>query len=271
MHELQGVRIGVIHIPLQRRPFVLTRNFGGLLAGHLYYRRGTVNHDASPLDAYTLGIADARPPAPDIAVVAYDPETNLTIPTLNLTGVCMSPDGVDDLPDYGGGHMAGFYNQNYYRELAEYITIRRFCRPVCISVYNGADTLAAGVRLELAIPKSAGLYPVKTIPNRPTAQIGHSIPSMDFDRTTSIKEMAANWMIEIRVGSIQPKATIRLPQCFYLGATAGAGDVRGVCFGDNLPAPSPVAIAYVSETVERNAMTVDELDDYDPDADEAFA
>ncbi|MBK9014414.1 MAG: ATP-binding protein [Saprospiraceae bacterium] len=53
--KLEETHIGVIHIPVQKRPFYLVRDFGKLKKNIVYIRRGTSTTDAKPDEIVRMG------------------------------------------------------------------------------------------------------------------------------------------------------------------------------------------------------------------------
>jgi schlafen family protein len=56
-YPVENVQIGVIHIPLQDRPFYLKKDYGKLKANTVYIRRSSSTDEASPDEVAKMGIA----------------------------------------------------------------------------------------------------------------------------------------------------------------------------------------------------------------------
>src|ERR1019366_7357616 len=58
--ELSGKSVGVIEVPVQRRPVFLKTDFGKLKAGKVYLRRGSSTTEAAPDEVAQMGVASVR-------------------------------------------------------------------------------------------------------------------------------------------------------------------------------------------------------------------
>lgn len=75
----EGMKIGIIHIPLQDRPIYLTKDFGGLRKSEVYIRRNSSTDIATPDEIIKIGNLKIREV---LGEVASEPKLNPVIEAL---------------------------------------------------------------------------------------------------------------------------------------------------------------------------------------------
>jgi hypothetical protein len=93
---VDGVTIGVLEIPTQQRPFFLRQNFGKLLKGVVYLRRGSSTGEADADEIARMGSVETAIPPPELNVTwelvsAFRGEFIVSISNSATAGVARAP------------------------------------------------------------------------------------------------------------------------------------------------------------------------------------
>ncbi len=226
--------IALIHIPIQKRPFYLKKNYGKLEKDKVYVRRGSSTAIATPTEISKMGIAlQAELGNPDLEVYFADPKTRKRLSDkVKIESLDLETPKISEIKDYSprkASYMiASFHNENrhYYREIVNYTRVTKLVTSLYIAVCNSGSSVAQDVRLEIKIDKAGGNVVAIDPYDYP------ELPNMGYDRLdfrpvisekTFVSEVAVNdiddsWIIEARADKIQPKATYWFQDSFYLGS-----------------------------------------------------
>ncbi len=272
--EIQGEQIGVIHIPLQKRPIYLLKDYGKLRKGEVWIRRGSSSVVADPDEVSQMGVSTVEQ-AQGVRLELFFAKGGRKSLGLNLNFECLAlvTPKKKDLPDYSEKlmkHEVHFesVNYEYYRELVHYTKIINLVRPVTFAVINHGDAAANDVRLEIILDdpdKNIRLLDDYDLPKLPQERHSSIIrPYTVLDRPNHdswVKRLdEKKWLIQAEVGKIQPKDTSWLHSRIYLGAlTSCEIDFEAILYADNLAIPhrTRMSIKVASET--RNASLEDIL------------
>lgn len=152
-----GKHVGVIVIPKQRRPFALSRDYGGLRKHTFLVRRGSSTDEASISEVTKMALADAGTLKNAQVELQIDDERNKPLPAaMELSFLRFG-----DLPDYkqdnrielGNGIVLPgpmqYVNRRYYRESADYhANYNRLIR-VRLSLANHSPFSLSETKLEV--------------------------------------------------------------------------------------------------------------------------
>jgi hypothetical protein len=149
--------IGIIRIPVQKRPVYLTKDYGSLKANTVYVRRGSSTDIAKPDEVSKMGLNNYEVAIANLEVGFFNVLHHqmigdvLEIETSYLTIL-------DDIPEYSEGFtimMPTFgVNTGYYKDYIEFINFKSSYIPLHFAVKNIGDIEAVNLRFELEINSS---------------------------------------------------------------------------------------------------------------------
>jgi len=102
---LDGLKVGVIKIPVQNRPFFAEKDYGKVKKGMVYIRRGSSTDEASPDEIFEMGRQQAELQTaleiPDLTFEFANMENRTTLGTkLDLNAACIQIANEYGIPDY---------------------------------------------------------------------------------------------------------------------------------------------------------------------------
>lgn len=250
---IDNVQIGVIHIPVQKRPFFLTRDYGKLKRNIVYIRRGTSTAEAKPDEIAKMGTESLLEtkglPYLDLQFGLYK-DKSLYDKSVTLDSTDFKMPGKEEIADYGEKNRKPYYmitdptirvNKDYYRQYAEYLREINLTQSIGFAIINESSNIAIDVHVEITIIDdkesfmmfSDNHYPQEPSPN--PLQFA-SIPSkLDLD----VEQGGNKYHINLLFGKIQPKQTkwsinklnIRIQKPCKI-------QFQAKVFADNLPEPN---------------------------------
>lgn len=251
--KIEGKDIGVIHIPLQERPLYLQRDFGRLTGNTVYIRRGSSTDSARPDEVARMGRGLESESDVVLDVYFADPESRTEVHP-EISSVVLVPPARNAIPDYEvarGPYDLGIThtNRDYLRELVRFTCHYHLLSPVYLAVRNSGRATAQDVRVEAHIAAAdAGVVIVGAddFPGVPKRE--HQLTPVRFQTRGAPADVDAQrvqntWLIQARVGKVQPAATAWLRDPFYLGARADVEvKLDIVVYADNLREPHRQAL-----------------------------
>ena len=272
--EYEGRQIGVIHIPVQRRPYYLSKDFGRLKRDQVYIRRSS-STDIASIDEISLignvnvGSQNYVATLEGYLVFGHHDETIEKRVNCKLVNATLPED--DQFPDYSQ-QLTGVFarynldtsNRNYYREKAKYHQEILRIRGFKIGIRNSGSIPARDVKVIFEIASNNGVFVLSSdkIPKKPKSDslssafmrsASHGIPDID------IKKVPAGWRITCQLGKIQPKDTVITKDYFCVGScTSNLVQIRGQIFSDDLPEPKK-EILEIEMEVEDRVFTVNDF------------
>lgn len=281
---VESKTVGVFHIPVQQRPFYLTKDYGKLKAGVVYLRRGTSTDVANPDEIARIGaIAAPDLGQPNVQLLFADPEQRAALPEVPILPSCtLILSGDHPIPDYSGQasnaskitasllsmSMAHPYNRDYYRELVRYIQLTEFFSPLYLALRNAGDVTAYDVRVELIIPGSdSGISALDRyrFPSPPTREYspletylrapGEQRPEFQI----KVRTLGDKWLVETRADKVQPNTVHWIRDAFFLGAKKPTDVlIDAVVTADNISSPL-CQVLRVKIAAERREVTLDNI------------
>lgn len=293
--EIEGKQVGIIRLPLQRRPVFLKRDYGKLRKEEVYVRRGSSTDPTKPADPDEIALMGS-------GHVFVEKEANLTVEFAATDREQSLGDKIDwsaeycempqmsEIPDYDdtpppvrlpGGHTFHIpsvsslsfddrLNPRFYRELANYIFFQKLVKKVRFVVSNNGDAPASDVRIEICVESGSGFGIVDCseapdAPKKRTGVIATSLmknmklrPAFRHAGYVGIDKNDHETKLEIDCGILQPGRKVWSDSfCLGIGET-GEIQIIGHLFSSNLPQPQPFSLSITAE-VKRSLMTVDEL------------
>ncbi len=277
--ELHGAQIGVIKIPLQKRPFYLQRAYAGLGASVVYLRRGSSTAIATPDEVSEMGQDNqgltARTPLLTAFFVAgkHDEviEKHLSINVLNAKIPEKS-----DFPQYGLdffhagkgvkiAHMSPYTNHDFYFEYAQYFQKVQRIRAIKLSVKNEGNAVAKDVKLVLKFPATPiGLivYHADNLPEKPAPDTlskslyrTHNIGKNDI----SVKTSTHGTTVTCNLGKIQAMDSAQTTDLLCVGSHSSMSVAcTAEIFSDDLDAPITEQLE-LSVTVNEKAYSAEDF------------
>jgi hypothetical protein len=256
--DFESKNIGVIHIPIQSRPFYLNRDYANLKRDTVYIRRGS-STDIAKLDEISkMGVTHtiSEDNNPILELFFADKKNRIILPdTLSIFSMVLNTPRPKDIPDYRGnqrrpnwplGFEAERPNYSYYRELAEYTLSNRLLNQVNFAITNTGSIVAKDVRVEITIKnpqKKIVALDKYDMPKPPKASystfdVSNRLGDVGSRHDLTAKQISDYWLIETGVEKVQPKSTAWIKSPLFLGAI----ETQELCietstFSDNLPEP----------------------------------
>jgi len=255
---LEGKTIGLIHIPVQRRPFYLIKGYGKLIKEAVYVRHGTSTDIADPDEIAQMGSSSTQIAGfPELDVFFCDPENRLRLAETPVISslVLITPDE-KSIQDYSPKRynpwglsaldpLQGRVNYNYYRKLVKYTKVSQLVSPLFFAITNLSEITAHDARLEIKLPGKT--HDVVALDGYDFPDVPKSVQPLwvipRFDETPrnyeiTVRNMGSEWLVKAQIEKVQPKSTYWIEDPLYLGALVSIDVELDVSvFADNLPEP----------------------------------
>lgn len=227
--EYKGVKVAIIRIPLQRRPFYLKKNFGKLKKETVYYRLGSSTAVATPTVIAEMGRDEeiAKFKSPQLSIEFFNPKSGESLGNeISLRIILFNVPKKEEIPNYPLQREIFrpiLYNDDYYREIADYYFLLGRTREVDFRVKNSGDGVANSVRLEVEIEDVSDsfiFFDEESFPDEPSHSLVVRANSVfaHKDQDLFVSKRGNEWLIHGEFGKIQPKRTAELKSPFYMGS-----------------------------------------------------
>jgi hypothetical protein len=273
--EFKGYLLAILEIPIQERPFFLSKDYGKVKKNIVYIRRGSSTIEASPDEVVKMGrdLAYERLKAPKLLPFIFREghmtnanstthvveTTYLTIPEPELT------------PDYhhpihtGSQEALIIYmgcNQDFYRDYAGYMKKRMGMVPFRLSILNSGELFASSIRLVVSIEDADETFEVMHIMDFPKAperepRLGrHILPwhgAGNADRhDIVVSRKQAVWFINFTLEKIHAKETVSSRDVFFIGAKRSSScSLNCQIFADQLSSPGSSTITIDFQVAQK--------------------
>lgn len=273
--DFESKHIGVIHIPIQNRPFYLKKDYGNLKKETVYIKRGS-STDIAKLDEISkMGINTfvSEENHPDLEIYFADKENRDILPyTLSASSLVLNTPRQKDIPDYKSNQRRppwGYNNldleranSDYYRELTKFTTLYRFLSPINFAIKN-SGSIANDVRVEIKIQdpkniiKALDEYDMPKVPKSNYSLlhgINYKAQGIGRSHDLTVKRVSNYWLIETGVEKVQPQSTAWIESCLYIGALETVEFcIETSIYSDNLPEPISKKLLIKIESEEKDA------------------
>jgi hypothetical protein len=217
-NEFDGHKVGILAVPIQDRPFFLTKDYGRLKAKTVYVRRGDTTDEASPDEIYKMGSVVNRPESqPTLQLAFADLQKRSELGTeLTLECKLYNLPKPDSIPDYGRQPAGPFgidlhadigANHDFLRDIAEFVYRCGILQPIGFVVKNPSTVAATNVNLRFRVPSSAvqvcskDEMPSKPSSNKFANMVGRSV----FHKSgVTVSRHGDSHDIRIEMGTVQP-------------------------------------------------------------------
>ncbi|MBR9804468.1 ATP-binding protein [bacterium] len=296
--EIEGKKVGVIRIELQKRPIYLKRDYGKLKKGEVYVRRGSSTDPTKPADPDEIAhmgseqIVSTKEASLAVEFAEVDRERSLGEQIEWAAEFCEVPSAMEipklaerssgpirlsggqtfHIPDMRSFDIHDQLNPHYFHELANYVFTSRLVRKSRLVVTNTGDAPATDVRLEITVPKGAG-YGIlcwSDIPDAPKKRksmldmpaLKHIRPVFQRVGAVGIEKTDHETKVEIDCGNLQPGRKVWTDEFHMAVIDSGEVKIQGHLYAANLSQPQPFTLS-VNAQITRTSMTVDELTSLD--------
>jgi hypothetical protein len=296
--EIDGKQVGIIRIPVQKRPVYLTKDYGKLKKKAVYVRRGSSTDPTRPADpdeisqmANDLGLG-AREASLTVEFAELERDESIGDEIEWSAEYCVMPpfDEIPDLVERGpdtihlpGGRtwtmpdLSGLISherldRHYFRKLANYVVVKRLVRRIRLVITNTGEVPADNVRLEIRIPTDGDLrivaeHDIPYAPKKCSSMFDTSI--MRHVHAAQRRAGAVNNLktghearVEIDCGNLQPGRKVWTDELHVAVIESGEVAINGLLFSANLPQPQEFVLRIIAE-ITRTTMTVEELTSLD--------
>lgn len=247
-----GHEIGIIHIPIQRRPIYTKVNFGKVKMNEVYLRRGSSTAVAEPDEIAlmgTPGVSSANQPTVELNIV--NRKTGISLGERAIAEECtwfdVPPD--EEIPDYSAdAFLNPLTNRGFFRDAAKFIQTSS-CFEVALELRNTGGIVVHNAALEFELHDPERCYEMLKPQDRAEQPTPHGLmgspitPIFAQNPDVSVAREGEVWKVVCTFGKIQPERAARLQDDLLIGAR-NAGDVTipGRVYADNISNPIPVQI-----------------------------
>ena len=266
-------KIGMIHIPLQERPFFLKEDYANLKKYVIYIRRGDSVQEAETDEVVKIKEynQDNEKAVPSFKVeFAHSSKKKPLGDHLKLKTFLIGIPDLKSLPDFSvtdTDHMLReFYycfpiqkiNKNYYRELAEHYQKIGSMSLIDFCVINTGTDMARDVRIEINVEDPKKEYfclEEFELPHRPEKIIGlsNTKPLMvNINANIQVKWKSPFWIIKFFFKEVPSQKTVFTSGGIYLGGkTSMRLDMVVLLKARNLPQPIHFPLIIDIQTQKR--------------------
>jgi Putative DNA-binding domain len=268
---VDSLKIGVICIPVQSRPYYLERDYGKLRKHVVYVRRGSSTAEASPDEVHKMGHAEATMvqeiPKLKFEFADIDKRTNLGTEKHMLTTILDIPE-LKKLPDYREEQALGRFaipslnpyhvNSNYYRDIVNYYYMLKRSQKLSFSLINSSQITISNITVELCITCEDNKFDLFVEDNFPAfPQSRHNpVPlrplleqiAKNSKPSVKIQNLGDRYRIEIPFEKTQPQQTVFCNESIYIAANERfERHVKVIIYADNIPVPIETSLAILCE------------------------
>jgi hypothetical protein len=263
-------QVAALHIPLQTRPFFLTKNYGRLRANAIYFRVGSSTGVANPDEIARMGQADIAAPEPELELQFIGSDgIQLTDGAVLTSRKIRTPeDGA--IPDYRHNHgIPGFTNANYNRDLTAYVRAWAPFVRIRLALANGGRGTAPDPKAVISIggsdPASILCGVPRWLPDPPEQTnphflSGERLPRPAINEPVTVTRSADGWRVQVDFGKVQPCQILTCGEPLLLGSTIDQElTLYSVIFDDKLSSPIEHRL-LLRFTVEETVCRLHELE-----------
>ena len=259
---IDEVKVGVIRIPIQTRPFYVKRDYGKVAKHVVYIRRGSSTDGASPEEIRDMGIAETKN-AIEIPYLSFefaDLKTRSTCGTkLYLNTILLDIPRIDTIPDYREDRTTGAFGiplsslrhvrADYYRDLVKYYYVLKKSAGLAFLLRNDSVKVISDIRVEVSVKKQNDMFVLfesSAFPDFPESHFditGCITPlaeqiAENRRKKIEIQDLGASYRVEVPFKKAQPKQTVFSNDKIFIAANK---DIRLECnvtiYADNIPMP----------------------------------
>jgi schlafen family protein len=272
-YDFQGIQLGILQIPVQRRPYYLEKDYGRLTRGHVYLRRGSSTAIATPDEIAEMGIAaqasTRRAPTFDFQILDWTSREPIGDSTTLVTGILDATMLQRPAAPHYLNALAGSFqksDRDFFNEVVDYVQKTNYFEPIGFWLQNTGTEPARSVVASIIVPKLAGMKlsvdgPVE--PSRERVYLGPGIIEQlrrGRDPDPTVDERVDHWRLTIPFDLLNPKADSLSTSPLWLGAdTRCTVELAYKIFAEGLANPAEGVLKVVVEPTTRQ-MTLQDID-----------
>lgn len=266
-------KIGLIHIPLQERPFYLKEDYANLKKYVIYVKRGDSVLEANTEEVskikefvlpekkaepvFRVEFANSKKKIPlgkhlTMKTFLIEVTGGDALPDLECAGTIPSEDGFSVFPN------PAKLNRHYYRELADHFQKIGRVSMIDLCISNLGKEPVSGVFIEIFVEDPENQYFIQEafeIPHRPEKDRGLSnLKPILQSWNAGVRARRDNrvWLIEIQFGEILPAKTVFSTHAIYVGARSSLSmDLHAVVHAKNMAQPIHVPLTIDIQTQKK--------------------
>lgn len=267
----ESVKIGVIEIPIQKRPFYLKNKFGKLNADIVYKRDGSSTAIATLDEIARMGAEQDFGGTPQLVLEWADIEKRVVLPSPpTVNSLFLNPQLPDDTfkrprplsHSLSRSLIDDFYdNQNYSQEVIFYTWQIAFLKSFGLRLFNDSGVVGKRIRFVGSIAKDSAISVLDHTnqPERPSRNTMGGMTKSAFsitqllrgDHDPGVGELADRWEITIEFGDVRPHEEVWTTSALLIGSGNGITRLEGELQGDNIPEPISCVLEINFEVGER--------------------
>ena len=266
----ENVEIGVIEIPIQKRPFYLKKCFGKLENNVVYKRDGSSTAIALPDELARMGAEQNFDHPPQLVLDWADIEKRVVLPSPHtVNSVILEPhlpyNTFESPPPSHYLDIIGNIgeNKNYSKEIIVYTFRMAFLKPFYLRLFNDSREVGKRVRFVGSVTKdrAASIFNCFSQPTRPRSSYLYGPTHSTFPGKSDphVNELADRWEITIDFGDVRPREEVWTTSALLIGARKGITRLEGELQGDNIPEPIS-CVLEVNFEVEKRPMEVTDVE-----------
>jgi hypothetical protein len=265
--EVEGNSIGVIEIPVQDRPFFLTKKYGKLEANTVYIRRGDTMNTANPDEVAQMGAKREESRSQPVLEFSFGnlEKRKKLDGEIRVQTRCFEVPDDEEIPEYGTNNGLGISlrneNEDFYADVALYLRDVAHLEPFAAVVTNGYRTTAQQVvvRIRFEEPGLEVLSPGERRPEPTKDHFGNIVRAAALIAGVSVIRGEDGVEVEMDLGDIQPGTSAWSRQPFYLGCrTSRQFEAEIFISGHNLADPIRLKQRFGFE-VESQSTSVEQV------------
>ena len=273
----ENVEIGVIEIPIQKRPFYLKKKFGKLNADIVYKRDGSSTAIATPDEIAQMGVEQDFGGIPQFVLEWADLKRRVVLPSPHtVKSLFLNPKLPDDTFEkprslYGSVIDDFHDNKNYSQEVIFYTWQKALLKSFGLRMFNDSGVVGKRVRFVGSVTKDSAVIVLDWTdqPTRPhrSRMVGITesmIPLSQQLRSNPdpcVRELDDRWEITIDFGDVRPRQEIWTTSALLIASKNGITRLEGELQGDNIPEPIS-CVLEVSFEVEQGPMERSDVEPY---------
>lgn len=267
---IDSVKIGVIRIPIQSRPYYLEKDYGKLKRHVVYIRRGSSTDEANPEEIHNMGKAEVQDaqesPKIDFSFSNLKERIILGAST-SIEAVVLDIPPLKNIPDYEEEEAYGPFGMrlssispnharaDYYRDLVRYYYVKKKSEKLSFCLVNNSTFTVSDIRVEIVIDKQGNAFTFfdeDAFPEFPRSHydaLANMRPiSEQLARNSKpsivIQDLGDKFRIEVPFEKAQPRQTVFSDECIFLVSNESYDFVANVTiYADNIPLPLETSLA----------------------------
>lgn len=270
---IDGLKIGVIRIPLQSRPYYLEKDYGKLKRHVVYIRRGSSTDEASPEEIHNMGKAEIRDTqeSPKIDFVFANPKKRISLgASLLIEATVLDIPPLKNIPDYQEEKSYGPFGMplssislnharsDYYRDLVKYYYVLKKSQKLSFCLVNNSTFTVSDIRVEIILDKQADAFTLFEEDDFPEFPRSHYDPLVNIRPISEqiaksskpsivIQDLGDKYRIEVPFEKVQPKQTVFSDEWIFIASNDSYEfSAKVTIYADNIPLPLEAALTIQS-------------------------